>query len=62
VVILFPTCGDSASEDFLSFLLVLLLYILVRWKGAVAALGAGFLAGWLCLANGAWALACGWSV
>ena len=54
--------GYFFREDFLAFLLVLLLYVLVRWKGAAAALGAGFLAGWLCLANGAWALGCSWSV
>ncbi len=54
--------GYFFREDFLAFLLVCLLYILVRWKGPWATLGAGFLAGWLCLANGAWALACGWSV
>ncbi len=53
--------GYFFREDFLAFLLVSLLYILVRWKGAVAALSAGFLAGWLCLANGAWAVACFWS-
>lgn len=54
--------GYFFREDFLAFLLVCLLYILVRWKGPWAALGAGFLAGWLCLANGAWAVACFWSV
>ena len=53
--------GYFFREDFLAFLLVCLLYILVRWKGPWAALGAGFLAGWLCLANGAWAVACLWS-
>lgn len=53
--------GYFFREDLLAFLLVLLLYVLVRWKGAAAALGAGFLAGWLCLANGAWAAACLWS-
>jgi len=53
--------GYFFREDFLAFLLVSLLYILVRWKGPWAALGAGFLAGWLCLANGAWAVACFWS-
>jgi 4-amino-4-deoxy-L-arabinose transferase-like glycosyltransferase len=54
--------GYFFREDLLAFLLVLLLYVLVRWKGAAAAFGAGLLAGWLCLANGAWALACGWTV
>ena len=54
--------GYFFREDFLAFLLVLLLYVLVRWKGAVAAAVAGFLAGWLCLANGAWAPGCFWSV
>ncbi len=54
--------GYFFREDFLAFLLVCLLYVLVRWKGPWATFGAGFLAGWLCLANGAWALACGWSV
>ncbi len=53
--------GYFFREDFLAFLLVLLLYVLVRWKSAAATLGAGFLAGWLCLANGAWAPACFWS-
>jgi 4-amino-4-deoxy-L-arabinose transferase-like glycosyltransferase len=54
--------GYFFREDFLAFLLVCLLYTLVRWKGAGGALGAGFLAGWLCLANGAWAPACLWTV
>jgi len=53
--------GYFFREDFLAFLLVSLLYILVRWKGAAAAAGAGFLAGWLCLANGAWAPGCLWA-
>lgn len=53
--------GYFFREDFLAFLLVLLLYVLVRWKGPVAAAAAGFLAGWLCLANGAWAPGCLWS-
>jgi len=53
--------GYFFREDLLAFLLVLLLYLLVRWKGPWAALAAGALAGWLCLANGAWALACGWT-
>jgi 4-amino-4-deoxy-L-arabinose transferase-like glycosyltransferase len=53
--------GYFFREDFLAFLLVVLLYSLVRWKGPWTALGAGFLAGWLCLANGAWAVACFWS-
>ncbi len=52
--------GYFFREDFLAFLLVLLLYVLVRWKGPGAALGAGFLAGWLCLVNGAWAPGCFW--
>lgn len=52
--------GYFFREDFLAFLLVLLLYILVRWKGLWATFGAGFLAGWLCLANGAWAPGCLW--
>lgn len=52
--------GYFFREDFLAFLLVLLLYVLVRWKGPWATLGAGFLAGWLCLANGAWAPGCLW--
>jgi len=54
--------GYFFREDFLAFLLVCLLYILVRWKGPWATLGAGFLGGWLCLANGAWAPACFWTV
>lgn len=54
--------GYFFREDLLAFLLVLLLYILVRWKGPWATLGAGFLGGWLCLANGAWAPACLWTV
>ncbi len=54
--------GYFFREDLLAFILVCLLYILVRWKGPWATLGAGALAGWLCLANGAWALACGWSI
>ena len=50
--------GYFFREDLLAFLLVLLLLILVRWKGAAAAAAAGVFAGWLCLANGAWALGC----
>ena len=53
--------GYFFREDLLAFLLVLLFYILARWTGPWAALSAGLLAGWLCLANGAWALACGWT-
>lgn len=53
--------GYFFREDLLAFLLVLLLYILVRWTGPWPALGAGFLGGWLCLANGAWAPACAWT-
>ncbi|MBI5246468.1 MAG: glycosyltransferase family 39 protein [Elusimicrobia bacterium] len=49
-------------EVLLAFLLVSILLLLVRWKDAVSAAAAGSLAGWLCLANGAWALGCAWSV
>lgn len=52
--------GYFFREDLLAFLLALMLYVLVRWKGAAAAAGAGLLAGWMCLANGAWAPACFW--
>ncbi len=54
--------GYFFREDFLAFLLVCIFYVLVRWKGAAAALAAGFLAGWLCLTNGAWAPGCFWLV
>lgn len=53
--------GYFFREDLLAFILVLMLYALVRYKGTAGALGAGALAGWLCLANGAWALGCFWS-
>lgn len=49
-------------EDVLAFILVSMLYVLVRWRTAGAALAAGALAGWLCLANGAWAPGCLWAV
>lgn len=52
--------GYFFREDFLAFLLVLLLYVLARWKTVAWTAVAGFLAGWLCLANGAWAPACAW--
>ena len=52
--------GYFFREDFLAFLLVCLLLILVRCKGAGAAAAAGVLAGWLCLSNGAWAIGCFW--
>ncbi len=54
--------GYFFREDLLAFILVLMVYVLVRWKGPWAALGAGALAGWLCLANGAWAPGCLWAV
>ncbi|MBI4062098.1 MAG: glycosyltransferase family 39 protein [Elusimicrobia bacterium] len=47
-------------ESLLAFLLALILYVLARWKNSAAAFGAGLLAGWLCLVNGAWAPACFW--
>lgn len=49
-------------EDVLAFLLVSILLLLFRWRTVGSALGAGALAGWLCLANGAWALGCAWAV
>jgi hypothetical protein len=48
-------------EDVLAFLLVSILFLLFRDKKTGSAVGAGFLAGWLCLANGAWGLACAWT-
>lgn len=53
--------GYFFREDLLAFILVSMLYVLVRWPGPLAAAGAGALAGWLCLANGAWAPGCFWS-
>ena len=53
--------GYFFREVLLSFILVLMLYALVRWKSVAAAAGAGALAGWLCLANGAWAVGCFWT-
>jgi len=54
--------GYFFREDWIAFLLASMLYVLVRWPSAPATLGAGFLAGWLTLSNGAWALGCGWAV
>jgi 4-amino-4-deoxy-L-arabinose transferase-like glycosyltransferase len=54
--------GYFFREDFLAFLLVSMILVLVRWKSIAAAAAAGFLAGWLCLSNGAWAIGCFWSV
>lgn len=53
--------GYFFREDLLAFILVSMLYILVRWTGPWATAGAGALAGWLCLANGAWAPGCLWA-
>lgn len=52
--------GYFFREDFLAFLLACLLWLLVFRTQVWAAAAAGALAGWLCLANGAWAPACGW--
>ncbi|MDO8756444.1 MAG: glycosyltransferase family 39 protein, partial [Elusimicrobiota bacterium] len=54
--------GYFFREDFLAFLVVLLLYVLVRWTSIAATLFAGVLAGWVCLSNGAWAPGCAWIV
>lgn len=54
--------GYFFREDWIAFLLASMLYVLVRWPSLLATLGAGFLAGWLTLSNGAWALGCGWAV
>lgn len=52
--------GYFFREDFLAFLLSCLLWLLLFKSQVWAAALAGALAGWLCLANGAWAPACGW--
>lgn len=54
--------GYFFREDWLAFLLASMLYVLVRRPSVPATLGAGVLAGWLTLSNGAWALGCGWAV
>lgn len=54
--------GYFFREDWIAFLLASMLYVLVRWPSIPATVGAGFLAGWLTLSNGAWALGCGWAV
>ncbi len=54
--------GYFFREDWIAFLLASMLYVLARWPSVLPTLGAGFLAGWLTLSNGAWALGCGWAV